>query len=377
MKNTLGKLLIFIYLGCVALASSLATYKLTASKENPKIKEAVEIKFVAHQKDHEDVMFFFLEPKKSQNYKIVLLKKESKELAYHDKKTTFTFLVFALKSGDIKVEFDFTIKVASDEAVAQVYRGSRDNVKWIETQNTKIKLNPLILKVQNLKSHVALIGDFKLSSTIKDTNISAYKSTNITYHLEGVGYDEIEINPIQSIKDVKIFSQITKHYNKATKDGYEIQREFNYALIAEKSFQIKPKEIKCYSPKTDTYYTLKTKPYNINVSKLDTSTLIDNDDFPKQKDYFEPLKKFFIYIVIFLAGFLSARFIPTKKGKKKEKFLDIKDAQNAKELLYILMHSYPQHNLKDFSKKLEEIVYAKADKSEFIKIKKEILIKLK
>ncbi len=378
MKHTLGKIiLLFIYCGSVAFASPLATYELTSNKTNPTIKEAIEIKFVAHQNNHENVMFFFLEPKKSPDYKIVLLKKEAKELSYHDKKTSFSFLLFALKSGHIKVDFDFTIKTASDRAVAQVYEGSRDNVKWIETDNTKVKITPLSLNVKKLAWHVDLVGDFKLNSTIDKTNIDAYESTNIKYSLSGIGYDDIDINLIENIQGVKVFSDITKHNYKTTKDGYKMTMEFNYALLSDKSFKIGVKEIKCYSPKTDTYYTLKTKPYDITVTKLDSSTLVDKEDFPKQKDYFKYIKEFFIYLLIFIAGYMSAKFIPTNTKKKKEKFEDIKSAKNAKELLYILMHNYSQHNIETFTKRLEEIAYYKSNSDDFVKIKREILIKLR
>ncbi len=376
MKNALGKIIIFIYFGSVLLASPLATYTLNASNNNPKLKEALEIKFTAIQKNHEDVMFFFLEPKKSPDYKILLLKKDSKELSYHNKKTTFSFLLFALKSGSVKVDFDFTIKTASDKAVAQVYEGSRDNVKWIETDNTKIKINPLVLNVEKLAWHVDLVGNFKLTSTIDKTDIDAYESTNIKYHLIGVGYDDIDIDFIKKPKGVKLFCDKTQHNTKTTKDGYKIDMEYNYALIHTKSFNVEEKEIKCYSPKTDTYYTLKTKPYTINVSKLGTQTLIDKEDFPKKKEPFKHLKDFFIYVLIFTAGYLSAYFMPTNTKKRKERLEDIKSAKNAKELLFILMHNYQNHNLDNFNKELENIVYAKADKSMFLGIKKKILTKL-
>ena len=374
MKHTPGKILIFILssIYLYAQSNSLATFNLSSNKINPYLKEAVEIKFIATQNDHEDVMFFFLTPIESKEYKIVLLNKQEDDIAYHNKKTIFRYLLFPLKDGNIKVKFNFTIKVASDEAVAQVYRGSRDNVKWIETTNTIIKLKPLQLNVKKLKNDTELIGDFKLTSKLKNDSISTYQSANIRYYLEGIGYDNFTIEPINKINNVNIFLDITKHFNKATKDGYKIQREFNYALISKKDFTIKAVTIKCYSPKHDIYYTLKTKRYDIKVKNTDISNLVDTDEYPKNNDNFDTLKDFLIYLTIFLIGYLSGK-IKIKYKKRKKHYDDIKQTQDAKELLYLIINKYQDKVDKRYCRVLEEMVYNKSKEKNFINIKKEII----
>ncbi|MCJ7766003.1 MAG: BatD family protein, partial [Thiovulaceae bacterium] len=313
MKNTLGKILLFILLELSASADmALATYSLKADKRDVHIKEAVEITFQAQQKNHSDVMFFFLETRSSDDYKIELLQKKEEELSYHDKKTTYTYLLFPLKSGEIKVAFDFTIKRASDEAVAQVFRGGRNNVKWIETTNTKVPLNPIVLDVQNLKKGTKLVGDFKLISKIDSTHINSYESANITYTLEGTGYDEVDIDPIGKIDGVTVFADVTQDINKATKEGYQIRRELSYALVADKDFTIKAKEIKCYSTKRKSYYTIKTDPYEIEVAKLESSNLVDSENYPDEAYDFENIRRFFIYLAIFAIGFASAKLLPSR-----------------------------------------------------------------
>ncbi len=378
MNNILGKItLILLTLALQSFASSLADFKLTAEKKNPFEKEAVEISFVAHQKDKTDVMFFFFTPKKSKDYKIVLLQKESKELAYHEKKTKFRYLLFPLKSGKVTVDFNFIIKTASDQAVAQVYEGSRDNVKWIETDNSKVKVQPLELNVKKLQRDVALVGDFKLSSKIDKTSVKAYESVNVKYYLQGICFDEFHIEPIEKIADIEIFKDVIKHYNKATKDGYKIQREFSYALVGTKSFTIPSKEIHCYSPKSNLYYSLRTKEYKITVKELPKSELLDKADYPKKEDYTEEIKTLLIYLIIFLSGFITAKIKIPLMRKNKEEFLDIQNAKSAKELLYILMHSYAAYNLESYCNELENIVYRKNQTKGFSTIKKGILTTIK
>ncbi|MEO1937282.1 MAG: hypothetical protein ABGW85_01470, partial [Sulfurimonas sp.] len=81
MKNIHGRLLLLLLIVSGLYANELVDFSLRANKKHPYVKEAVELTFTAEQKDRSDVMFFFLEAKKSPDYKITLLKKEANELA--------------------------------------------------------------------------------------------------------------------------------------------------------------------------------------------------------------------------------------------------------------------------------------------------------
>ena len=375
MKHTLGKrsLLLLLFFVPFLTAHELAEFSLTTDKKSPYVKEAVEITFHAHQINHDNVMFFFVTPKKSTDYKIVLLQKETKELAYHDKDTEFHYLLFARKSGKISVDFDFVIKVASDNAVAQVYTGSRDNVKWIETDDTEISIDPLELDVKKLSKNVDLVGDFTLTQKLDKERAKAYEKINIKYFLKGVGFDDFSIDPLGSIEGVDIFTDVIKHANKATKDGYKIQREFNYAIIAPKSFTIPATKIECFSPAKNRYYTLTTKPHTIDVQALPTSELLDKEEYPKQKNYSKESTNFLIYLLIFIAGYISAKINIKIPFIEKNRYKDIQKSSNPKELLYILMHSYADKGLEHYYTPLEDMAYGKKGKKSFAKIKREIL----
>ena len=374
MKNALGRTLILFALVLNVWAQPrLADYELTSAKSELYVKEAVEIKFVAKQIDHEHIMYFFLEPKQSRDYKIVLLNKEAVELVRHDKVTTFTFLLFPLKSGYVTVDFDFTVKVASDEAVAQVFEGSRDNVKWIETINTKIALKPLALSVKALQKAVDLVGEFEIASTLDKNSIDSYESANIRYNLTGVGYNDFSLEPIDETPNATLFSSVTQHYEKATPEGYEIHRELNYALVAPNDVKVKAKAFKCYSPKRDEFYEIATKEFDIKVSPIKKSTLIDEEDYPKTENYFEQAKNIAIYLIVFLSGYFTAKYAPSEFSKKTAPYQDVREAKNAKELLFVLMRKYDKRSLQRHYETLNAIAYEKANPKEFKKIKKQIL----
>lgn len=377
MKHALGRIAIILSMQLYLFADvDLARYTLTSSSYEVYQKQAIEITFSATQVDHDDEMFFFLDSVESDSYKILLLDKKTQELGYHDRKTTFRYLVFPLSSGSVSIDFDFTIKVASDEAVAQVYRGSRDNVKWIETINTKVDVKPLIIDVKALKEGIELVGDFRIDTKLKNSKIDAYQSANIAYTLSGVGYDEVDINPISEIAGVEIFKELTLKDARATKDGYKIEKTFNYALVANKSFSIDAKKINCFSPKSSKYYTIDLNKQNIEVTKLEMLEVLDDENYPKQESSFSTFKEFLIYLIIFLTGYASAKITPNIKSKttQKKSHTEIRDASTPKELLFVLANNYSKYDFKDECSKLEEMVYKKgASNYNFSLIKKSVL----
>ena len=376
MKKNLGKIILFLLLPFALFGdSNLASFALSANKKDALIKEPIEITFSADQKDHTNSMFFFLEVKKSDAYEVVLLDQVTKKISNHNSSTTFKYLLFPLKSGDINVDFDFTIKVASDGGLAKVYTGGRDNVKWMDTVNSKIEVPTLHLHVSPLSEKVDLVGDFTLDAKLQKSDINQYGSANIRYTLSGAGYNEKSLQMLSKIANVTAFSQVTDIASKATPNGYEIKREYSYALRSKNNFTIPAIEIKAYSPKQNKYYTLKSQSYDIKVSSIDPKTLVDNKEFPPSKSYdFKNLKDIGIALLIFLAGFVSAKIAPSLNFKrvKKQKFQDIKESKTPKELIIVLLQNYKSSISEKYIKELELLEYKKSERS-FQKIKSDLL----
>jgi hypothetical protein len=377
MKNNLGKLYLLLLFPFFLFANSnLATYTLTANKKDIVEKEAVEVTFTATQKDHTDAMFFFLEPKQSDDYKIELLTHETKKISYHNYSSTFKYLLFPLKSGDIRVNFDFVIKTASDDEIAQIYVGDYSRIKWEDmSSGTKLQITPLALHVSPLNEKVDLVGDFTLDSKLQKNDINKYGTANLLYTLSGVGYDNKILQPLAKIPNVTSFFEVTDTKQKATSNGYEFQREYTYALTSKNNFTIPSIELKAYSPKKQKYYTLKSPSYTIKVSSIDPSTLVDKKEFPADKTYnFESLKNILIALLIFLAGFTTAKIGPslTFKRIKKQKFQDIKESKTPKELILILLQNYKNRSVNKYINELELLEYKKSSKN-FQQIKSDIL----
>lgn len=380
MKHVLGRVFSFLILlyTPILYGSDLASYTLTSSEYSPYVKEAVKLTFVAKQKDHSHVMFFFLQAKESKDYKITLLNKTEKDIDYHNKETTFSYLLFPLRSGFLHVDFDYTIKVASDNAVAEVFKGGRDNVKWIETIDTKIPIKPLLLEVQELTKSPLLVGDFKLSSHLSSDTITAYESANINYTLQGIGYDDINLSFVKESSSVTLFSDIYRESHKATDAGYKMKWIFNYAALSENNFTIEKQSILCFSPTSKLYYRLNTQAYNIEVTPRDKALLLDKEEYPKGENSFAAISRYALYIVLFLSGFITAKILPSKIpfSHKSEQFKEIQKAKTAKELLRVLLKSENRTLFKEQIESLEAILY-QSETEDLKQIKESALLALK
>ncbi len=379
MKKSLGNILVvFLLFLTNSEAKDLASYVITSNKTEVYEKEAFTITFNAKQKDHTDNMMFLVAPKKSDDYKAILLNKKINDKKYHDTQTSYTYLLFPLKAKKISVDFDFTIQTASNKAIANSYVDDHDDSIAIQTYNTKVKIKPFTMKVKKLQKKVDLVGDFTLKEHIQNTKINQYESINISYILEGVGYEDADIEPIKSIKNVTIFSEINDIYSRYTQKGDTFKREYIYALSAKENFTIPQVTLQAYSPKTKKYYTLTTPIHTIKVTKIDPTLLLDKDEYPQTTSLIniDALKNFFIYIIIFVSGFLSAKFqsFPFKPKQHSKEFLEIKDAKTAKKLLFILVSKY-KNKFSQETKILEDIVYNNASYN-FEKLKTKILKEL-
>ncbi len=360
-------------------AQELASYTLSANKTTASIKEAITITFETQQKDYTDNMMFTLEPKKSSDYKIILLNKSVDDKKKHHASAKFTYLLFGLHAKTIALDFDFIVRTASDQAVANSFVDDHDDSIATQTHDTTLPIKPLKITIKPLKHPVAFVGDFTLKAYVPQTKINQYESANITYTLQGTGYDTQTFHPLHSIKDVTIFSETNDLYKKNTQKGYSIKREYIYALSAKKDFTIASLNLLAYSPTKDKYYTLSTPQYAIKVTPIESAKLLDNEEYPNDTPFIqlESLKKYFIYLLIFLSGYLTAKMqMPFFRKKEHSKeYTAIYKAQGPKELLFTLINLHKEKVFQNEVQLLEEILYHNAGHN-FHTIKKKLLQKV-
>ena len=381
MKKSLGRIIIlFLLLINCTYATELAKYKLYANKTSAYTKEAVIITFKTEQKDYTDNMMFSLKAEPNSDYKIILLNKEVDDKRKHHASATFSYLLFGLREKEISVHFDFIIRTASDAAVTHSFVDDHDDSIATQTHDTHITVKPLKLLIKKLAHTVDLVGDFTLDTKMSEKNINQYESVNIVYTLQGKGYEEQTFQPISSIYGVTIFSEVNDLSKKNTKKGYAIKREYIYAMSAKSDFIIPELELKAYSPTQEKYYTLKSPKQTIHVNAIKTAKLLDNEEYPIQDRAIdiESIKNYFIYLMIFLSGYITAKIqIPLLRKRRESKEYNLfKQASTPKALLFTIITLDKEHIFTKEVQLLEDILYKNIEHN-FKSIKKKLLKKVK
>jgi hypothetical protein len=360
MKKNLGRVLVLLILTLNLTASDICDYNFKISNQTPFVKESVDIIFEVKQKDKNSVMFFDLTAKNSDDFELNLLGVEENKKSYHDSRSTYRYRLFPLKSGKIELDFNLLVSQATDESVEKFYTGNRDVINPMAAKKTDIDLKPLLFTVKKIKKDVELIGDYKLTFKIDKKEIQAFTQLNITYTLSGNGYKPNLKELLPKIEGVDIFLEKTKH-------------KYNYALLSEKDFIIPAVNIKCFDPKKNRYYELKTPFNHIKVHKIKSETILDEQNsYPTEAFKWSSLMPFINGLLLFIAGFIVAKLNISKyikKGQKAEsKFANIKDK---KELLQILI-SKNDNKYKSIIEQLEASIYENK-KCNLKKIKDELL----
>jgi len=383
MKNIHGNLLLLFLLFTPFIHAQehyYCSYDINSSKKSATVHEAVNISFTTHQKIHNEVMFFDLKPLPSDAYEIISIKEKRHEFNYHDAKKEFEFLLLPTKSGKIEVKFDFQVRRASDDAVAQAYTGSRDNVKSIPTIKVHIDTPTVELNIKKLPDDIHAVGDFNFSMHIDKESVSSYDKVNVVYTLQGRGFLDKNFEPIQKLNSVSIFRGIKEKEPRATKNGYIYKKEWSYALVADKNYTLPKVTLKTYNYRNKQMIDKTTQEKEIVVTKLDIESLLDDEESPNPAVDYTKYIAYFYNFLLFLTGFLVAKlleYLPKKISKEKNSCEDIKHATTPKELLKYLTPYFSKIDIEEEILLLESLIYDKNSKVHFEKIKSLVVSKIR
>jgi hypothetical protein len=381
MKKDLGKfiLVLFMIFSLDAQESKYYSYELTSSKKTAVINEPLNITFKARQKTNDEEMFFDFLPIKSKDYEIVSITDKRYEFNYHDAQKEFSYLLFGKIAKKTEVKFHFTIRIASDDGVAQAYTGGRDNVKSIPTTDIDMGEISIFIDIKPLEKKVDAVGKFTLNMKIDKHKLKPYDTLNIVYKLKGIGYLDAEFEPLKNINGVHIFKE-TNNKVKITNKGYSYNKEWNYALIGNSKYEIPKTILHTFDPKNSIYKDIKLQKIKVDIIQPDIKNLLDSKEYPNTKVNLTKYIDYLYSLIIFIAGFLASKllkYIPKKpKEVDAENLKNIKKAKTEKELLKILMNYKDDINLYDEIDELEQLIYAKSISKDIDKIKKSIIKKL-
>ncbi len=383
MKHNLGKMIkLFIALSFTLLAAEDFSYDFHLDKQDPYLKEAVILTLDLKQSNHDIVLMFNFDLQKSDDYFFQRLDTQETD-THHNTQIHYIYLIYPLKSGEIKLSFDLIKKVTTDDSVAYSFSGDRDNVKGLVTTDTQITLPPLLLNVKDLPENTTLVGNFSLTHTFTKHEAKAYEPIPFQVKIEGSGYPPLLDTLLPTDLNITVFKETPIVHSTHSKQGTKSSVIYPMALSSEKSFDLNQINIKAFNPKTMKSYELTVPRQHFNISKADVNTLVDKTDNPKPLEsdlswFSTILTTLLSYLIVFAAGYLTAITLKWKKktvakanNPLKEK---IEACTDERSLLQILM----AHDSKKFSgsiEKLENSLYGNT-KIHFKKVKEEALEKI-
>jgi len=372
MRLNLGSILkIWSILALTTLFAEDFNHTFKLSKNDPYVKEAVILTLDILQTNPDVVLLFNFNLKKSDDYFFQRL--DAKETdTHHSAKVHYTYLVYPLRDGAVDIEFELLKRVTNDESVAYSFSGDRDNVKTLETKDTPILLKPLRLNVQALPKGTVLVGDFKLSSEFKKHKASAYEALPFKVTIEGEGYPPLLDRLIPKSTLFTLFKEQAIEKTVHSKEGTDSSVLYPMALLALKSFDFDAIEIEAFNPQNRRAYTLTIPKQHFEIVEEDITALVDKNDNPAPlKSNWSWLKSFFLYLLVFISGYMTA-FILKDKKRKVEKdvnplYYQIDSCQDEKELFKLLMSKDSKKFIR-IIEELEKYLY-KNGKMNFKKLK--------
>ncbi len=382
MKNRLGRVGVFWVLvtAIVALYADGFDYKFTMDKNDTYVKEPIIMKLDIEQTDHSKVMLFKFDIKASSEYEAYRLDMKESD-AYHSAKIEYTYLIYPLKSADIDIKFDLLQMVTTDAKVAYSFSGDRDNTRGLTKTDIPISLPPLKIYAKPLPKDTAIVGDFKLTYKVKTKKAKAHEPLPITITIKGHGYPPLLNEILPKSDDYTIFTGQNQIKNVRNKNGTYSSITYPLALSATKSFDLKPMKIKAFDPKSNKTYYITTPKESFKIESVSMDKLVDKIDSPKNLHYdWSWVTTLIGYLVVFVAGFLSAKSI---KWIPKNRYIpqidnfteEIESIDSPKELLTLLI-STDSTKYSDTIEKLENTIYGKK-KTSLSSIKREVIIKSK
>lgn len=379
MKNNLGSL-IFVYilnlcLFTLVLQAEDFSHTFQVSKTDPYVKEAIILTLDLNQTNPDKVLLFNFDLSKSDDYTFQRLDIQETD-SYHNARVHYVYLVYPLKAGIIDISFTLLKKVTTDDSVAYSFSGDRDNVKGLVTVDTQVILPALQLNVQTLPENTLLVGDFKLTHSIKKHQAQAYEPLPIQVTISGRGYPPLLQTLLPQEGNFTRFTEKPIVKSVVTTQGSQSTVTYAMALSHTQSFTLPPLEIKAFDPHSQKSYllTIPQQHFDIKISK--ESELVDVIDSPTllQEDW-SWLKTLLGYCVVFAAGYFSSlSWRWTKKQRRKEDnpFKEkIQNCSDAKALLQLLI-SVDDTRFTSYIETLEASLYAEG-KINFKKVKQDLL----
>lgn len=150
----------------------------------------------------------------------------------------------------------------------------------VRNVNTVIKSNPITLNIKDLPvegkppGFSGVVGDFRITGKIDRTELTANDALTLTYTISGRGGLELLNMPdIKLPVDFETFEPKVINNIKANSSGISGNKKFEYVTIPRVagSYAIKPVTLHYFNPNDNSYHSVSTRAFKVDVAKGETT----------------------------------------------------------------------------------------------------------
>jgi len=230
---------------------------------------------------------------------------------------TFDLLITPKTSGAIKINTEAVVRFTGLGAVENTVLG-RDNLSKDDIVEETATL-PSVTLVAN-KNTMALTGKLTFEVRNDARSVRAHEPFHLSIIVRGEGNLD-EMTPYElNISGVKVFTQSPQKSLTPSAQGFEGEVAQEFALVADKSYTIKPFSLSYFDTAKNQSVTLKSKPIYVEVGEgYAFSSLLD---VPEISDY-GTLKRYALYLFFIGLGVglnEAVRWLWKRRPRKGKKY---------------------------------------------------------
>ncbi len=260
MKPNLGKYLLFLLIPL--LLNAAHRWELEVSKLDLVVGEATLLSYTCFFEGEAYGTSIDIDISTNHDDYSIEVYKERENIINDNRQNHFQFVVFAKRSGEIKISLKAKLRKTSRAQVENAVIG-RDNVESYQFEKAEDILPPVSLHVKPIGTK--LVGDFSLHVSVDKEALKAYEPLHINITFEGTGnldtYKPLELN----IADVDIFQEKPKRNYHLTPEGFQGSVTQRFAIVSDKNFSLPEFSLDVYNPKKSKIKHLDIKKQSLHV----------------------------------------------------------------------------------------------------------------
>lgn len=314
MRQNLGRVLSTVLLLTVSMlyADTPYTWSLKSNKSSAYVNEAVAIEYICDFKDEAYLYAIELHLEgESEEHRILSLgmlenTKDGK------RQSIYRYVLFPKTPGQKEFAFNVLMRKTTKDSIENSVIG-RDNVEDYAFSDKTVALPSVNLEVLDHKERMT--GQFDLEVILDKNDVKAYEPVHLDISVRGEGdFDQIQDFEL-AISGVKIFSEPGEKQYKLAREGFKGEWSQKFSLVGNKNFRIDPIELVYFDIVKKERVVLHSEAFDVAVQEgYKREELLDAVD--EKEDYGWWSWSYLYYLLAFISGVLTGRFIPQYKRVK-------------------------------------------------------------